>query len=377
MVIVYAGAHIFASIYVDAKSLAVMAPLVVLGALKALLTPSWRRRTADDPLSRAPDESRRLVLLRYATGTVIAAAFAASTFLALRAAPIGFDQRGSELEHLASLAQGRSVAFFGVDRFAPYWLRGTLDESPGGNVPTQVPAREKKRWEPGLAMDFDTLSSARLDQFDYAITTNAAYQSAPPPNFRPVARTASFVLWRRDGPTPLLSTIDRDGTPGRVLSCAKGEGGIAKRGGVATIMRRPVVGGPWRWTHSSPFDAPATASQMLDLPRGRWDLSMQYASQVPLIVHAGGETTTLPPSLDGMYIDHKGQGSFWSAGHVQAGGGTTTISVEAQEPTGLQRFLGVRRRVWLGYIAATRPGSRQVSLRAACGRYVDHWRQRS
>ena len=376
-IIVYVGARLFASFYVDAKALAVMAPLVVMAALKALFAPSWRRRTADDPAPRAPDQKRRLVLLRYAAGTVIAAALAVSTFLALRAAPIGFDQRGSQLEHLASLIEGRSVVFFGVDRFAPYWLRGTLAESPGGNVPTEVPAREKKRWVPGLAMDFDTLSTARLDRFDYAITTNAPYQSAPPPNFKPVARTQSFVLWKRRGPTPRLSIIDKDGTPGRGLSCAGAGAGIAGRGGVATTLHAPVVGGPWRWSRSSPFDAPATASQELQLGPGRWNLSLQYASQVPLTVHARGESTTLPPSLDGMYIDHKGQGSFWSAGSVDARRGMTTVTVRAEQPTGLQRLLGVKRQVWLGYVAATRPGVGHVPLRAACGHYVDHWRQHS
>jgi hypothetical protein len=375
-IIVYVGARLFASYYVDAKALAVMAPLVVMAALKALFAPSWRRRTADDPAPRAPERSRRLVLLRYAAGTLVAAALAASTLLALRATPVGFDQRGSQLEHLASLIRGRSVVFFGVDRFAPYWLRGTLAESPGGNAPTKVPAREKKSWAPGLAMDFDTISSSRLDGFEYAITTDAPYQSTPPPNFRPVAQTRSFVLWRRIGPTPHLSIIDKAGTPGRVLSCA-GQGGIAGRGGVATVLHAPVVGGPWRWSRSSPFDAPATVSQQLQLGPGRWNLSLQYASQVPLTVHAGGESTRLPPSLDGMYIDHKGQGSFWSAGKVDSRGGMTTITVDAAQPSGLQRLLGVKRQVWLGYVAATQPGSRRVSLRAACGHYVDHWRQHS
>lgn len=376
-IVVYVGARLFASYYVDAKALAVMAPLVVLASLKALFAPSWRRRTAEDPAPRAREGSRRLVLVRYAAGTLIAVALAASSLLALRAAPVGFDQRGAQLEHLASLIQGRSVVFFGVDRFAPYWLRGTVADSPGGNVQTEVPAREKKKWAPGLAMDFDTISARRLDKFTYAITTNAPYQSTAPPNFEPVARTRSFVLWKRTAPTPRLSIIDKDGTPGRVLSCAGQAGGIAGRGGVATVLHAPVVGGPWRWDRTSPFDAPAAARQQLRLAPGRWDLSLQYASQVPLTVHAGGSSTRLPPSLDGMYIDHKGQGSFWSAGSVDSRGAMTTITVEAEQPTGLQRFLGVKRRVWLGYVAATRPGSQRVPLRAACGHYVDHWRQRS
>ena len=320
------------------------------------------------------------MLLRYAAGTAAAAALAVSSFLALRAAPIGFDQRGTQaLEHLASLIPGRSVVFFGVDRFAPYWLRGTLAESPGGNVPTEVPARKKKRWIPGLAMDFDTLSSTRLDRFDYAITTNAPFQSTAPPNFKPVAKTQSFVLWKRQGPTPRLSIIDKDGTPVVAFSRAPARVPASPAG---AALPRPCTHRWWAarapWSHSSPFDAPATASQQLQLAPGRWNLSLQYASQVPLLtVRAGGESTTLPPSLDGMYIDHKGQASFWSAGGVEARRGMTTVTVRAEQPTGLQRLLGVKRQVWLGYVAATRPGSRRVSLQAACGHYLDHWQQRS
>ena len=129
---------------------------------------------------------------------LVAVALAGSTFLALRAAPVGFDQRGDELEGLAGLVRGRTVAFLGVDRFAGYWLRGTLMRSPGGYVPEEVKARPKKVWQQGLGMDLDTLAPQRLDDFDYAITTRAAYQSTAPPNFETVVMTPSYVLWRRD-----------------------------------------------------------------------------------------------------------------------------------------------------------------------------------
>ncbi len=91
-VLVYAGSRLFASIYVEAKALAVIAPLVVLAALGALLAP----RVPGIALSTA----------RYALGVVVAVALAGSTLLALRAAPVGFDQRGDELEGLAGHCPG-------------------------------------------------------------------------------------------------------------------------------------------------------------------------------------------------------------------------------------------------------------------------------
>jgi hypothetical protein len=367
-VIVYAGARVFASIYVEAKALAVMSPLVVLVALRALLAP---------PRSAGRSLPGIVTTARYVLGGVALAAFAASTFLALRATPIGFDQRGRELESLAGLVQGRSVVFLGVDRFAAYWLRGTLVRSPGGYVPPEVKARPKKVWQQGLAMDFDTLASRRLDDFDYAITTRSGYQSTAPPNFRVVAKTSSYVLWRRSGVTPPLGVIDVDGTPGRVLDCATPEGRtVARRGGTATVLHRPVRGGPGAWSRGSGFDAPGSATQTLRLARGVWRLSLQYQSQVPLRVSAPGIAgqVELPPSLDGMYLTHHGQGAFWSAGELRANGrGPVTVTVTAARRSGLQGALGVRRQVWLGTLAATRSGSRQLPLRRSCRRYVDHF----
>jgi hypothetical protein len=356
--ILYAGSRLFASIYVDAKALAVMAPLVVVAGLGALFAPRLPGATA-----------------RYVLGGIVAVALAVSTLGALRAAPVGFDQRGEELESLAGLTQGRSVAFLGVDRFSGYWLRGTLMRSPGGYVPSEVKARRKKVWKQGLAMDLDTLSPRRLDDFDYAITTRAAYQSTAPPNFTPVVRTPSYVLWRRSGPTPPLSVIDKDGTPGRVLGCASREGRrLSGLSGVATVIPKPVKGGPTAWSRDFPFDAPGSATQSLDLGPGRWRLSLQYHSQVPLTVSAAGSSVVLPPSLDGMYLTHQGQGAFWPAGGARGRrGGPVTVTVSAARPSRLQRDLGVRRQVWLGALAATRPGVRRVALHDACGLYVDHF----
>jgi hypothetical protein len=307
-------------------------------------------------------------------GGIVAVAVAASTFLALRASPVGFDQRGNELEDLAGMIQARSVAFLGVDRFSGYWLRGTLMRSPGGYVPSEVQARQKKVWQQGLAMDFDTLPSARLDEFNYVITTTAQYQSTPPPNFRPVVRTASYVLWKRHGPTPRLHIIEKDGTPGAVLDCATAEGrGIARRPGTATVLPEPVVKGRKAWSDSH-FDAPGTATQRLRVGPGRWALSLQYHSQVPLTISAPGLQVGLPASLDGMYLTHRAQGAFWAAGRLHAKhGGPVTVTVSARKPSRFQRLVGVRRQVWLGPLAATQAGSGNVPLRSACGRFVDHF----
>jgi hypothetical protein len=383
-VIVYIGARLFASIYVEAKALAVISPLVVMAALLGLFAPDWvpdgaRRPPATDGDGERPEERDASrppwpTIARYTFGGLVAVCLAASTFLALRAAPVGFDQRGAELENLSGLIPDESVVFLGVDRFSGYWLRGTLMKSPGGYVPAEVKPRPRKHWEQGLAMDFDTLPPSRLDEFDYAVTTRGEYQSTAPPSFKPVAHTASFILWKRMASTPPLKIIDKDGTPGAILACPDGAShGLAAREGTADVLDRPVVRHQKAWSPTWHFDAPGTATTRLRLPRGRWDLSVQYNSQVSLVVSAGGHSFTLPPSLDGMYLDEQGKASFWRAGSLRSKGGVMKVTVAAQEPSSFQRFVGVRRQVWLGAVAATTGGVEKLPLDDTCNRFLDHF----
>jgi hypothetical protein len=382
-VIVYVGARLFASIYVEAKALAVMSPLVVMAMLLGLLAPNWVPDGERGGEPSGPDEpsgrwrwfrGRNVTIARYALGGIVAACLAASAFLALRATPVGFDQRGNELEGLSGLISNDSVVFLGVDRFSGYWLRGTLMKSPGGYVPSEVKPRPKQVWQQGYPMDFDTLPPSRLNEFDYAITTRAAYQSNPPPNFKPVARTPSFTLWKREGPTPPQRIIEKDGTPGGILACPQGPNhGIAGRKGTATVLERPVVRHQPAWDPEWHFDAPGTATVRMRLPRGRWNLSLQYDSQVSLVVTAGGDSVTLPPSLDGMYLSEQGKASFWPAGTVRSTGGVVKVAVSAQEPSSFQRLVHVRRQVWLGALAATTGKPRTVPLHDTCNRFIDHF----
>jgi hypothetical protein len=368
--VVYVGARAFASIYVDAKALAVMAPAVVVVALGGLFAAAGGRWSA---------------ALR-ALGAVVVLAAGASTFLALRAAPVGFADRGEELEQLAERIDGEPVAFLGVDRFGAYWLRGTLIRSPGGYVPPEVRPRPEKVWQQGRPMDLDTLPGRRLDEFEYAITTTAAYQSTPPPNMEEVARTDSYALWKRRRGTPRLQVLKEGGAPGVILepgddpraslACRRGRSAPGRQ--AATVLPTPVVGGPKGWSLRPPFEAPATAGHELELGPGRWQLSLQYHSQVDLTVEAAGLRSELPASLVGMYLTHQGQSSFWPVGEIEVPeGGPVEVSVSAAEPGDLERLVGAERQVWLGRLVATRvdplvEDPEEVPLGLACGRFVDH-----
>jgi hypothetical protein len=370
----YAGARAFGSIYVQAKALAIASPLVMLAALRALLAPrGWSRAGPQAGAGRPV-----LTNFRLALGAIFVVVAGISTLLALRATPMSFDERGHELESLASKADGHSLLFLGVDRFAGYWLRDTLIASPGGYVPPEVRTRPQKRWQQGRAMDLDTVRPRTLDRFDYAITTRAGYQSTPPANMELVATTDSYELWKRAGPTPRLRVLNEEGSPGETVKCQAAGRRITSQQGQATVLDDPVIGLQQDWSRTSPFDAPGSTEQKLELPgAGGWELSLQYHSQVPLTVTGPGLRAELPPSLDGMYLTHQAQGAFWEAGRLRSpSGGPAKITVSAAEPSALQRALGVKRQVWLGPIAATRPGSSRIALSQACGRYLDHYLRR-
>ncbi len=254
--VVYVGARLFAQIHVEAKALIVIAPFVLLVALRALLAPP-----------REP--------LRYAAGVVVLVAATASTLLALRDAPIGFDGRQLGLERLAEVADGKPVAFLGVDRFSGYYLRGTLARAPAGYVPEEIDARPEKLWQQGDAADFDSLDSGQLDKFDYAITTSADYQSTAPPNWERVAEAGDYVLWERDGETPRSKVLDDEGgNPGAIFSCPAGG---PERSGQAVVLPDPALANYDDWDQPAPpaatvagqglgWQAPGEASIVLDCP---------------------------------------------------------------------------------------------------------------
>ena len=377
--VVYVGARLFAQIHVEAKALAVISPLVVLVALWALLAPGGRDGNPGPPPAR----------VRHLLGGLVALAFLGSAFVALRAAPVGFDARGAALERLAGRAEGAPLVFLGLDRFAAYWLRDTLVRAPGGYVPQEIDNRPQKLWQQGLPVDFDSVESRKLDRFRYAITTAAAYQSAAPPNFTRVAEDGDYVLWRRQGETSRAEILDGEaGAPGVEAPCpTAGQKGSDPLTIEATVFATPPpVGdsGDWKGTgrveravggQEGAFAAPFTVTNSVEIPDGgEYALSLQYQSQSPLTVTVDGDPVgEVPASLEGMYLDGAGRGAFWPVGAFDTDGGTVEVAVSAPDPGGLAGLLGAERRTWLGAGAATATGDPvERALAAPCG-YVDHF----
>ena len=118
-----------------------------------------------------------------------------------------------------------------------------------------------------------------------------------------------------------------------------------------------------------------SASQTFTLPRGRWDLSFQYSSEVaPLELRAGDLVAEMPPGVEGTVPFRPNEGPFWPVGEVTSDGRPIEITVEADEVSTLQKALGVDSPAVLGNVAATRLDDLEARTFAdSCRLYLDHY----
>jgi hypothetical protein len=313
-------------------------------------------------------------------GMVVAVAAAASSFLALRDARVGPMTHENELATLRPLVGHHSTLFLGKDDFAQWELHGVnLALGRFLYAPYYEHPRPSKPLGESEQLDFDNFLPAALDKYRYVITGNTPYQSSAPPDFKVVARTPSYLLWKRSGRTPLRYPVDFAGAPGGTLNCKSGFGRLRLGGagahGTAAVSPRPVVATQNDW-RGQPREAGDSASLSMRVPRGRWDLSMQYVSTTGLTVDAPGLEASLPPNLDRI-------GPFFSVGTFTVPEPrTVVIHVKARQMNSFAHLLGApgatRALNSPGYLplnrlALTRHRSRPriVPVREACGRYVD------
>ncbi len=388
--------------YAQAKALIIVSPLAMLVAIRPLLEEfPPRRADMSDPSRRRADQSSRdrqigpsaegigrigppagLLRLGWA---VLAVAFIAgvaySSFLALRDAPVGPPGHGSELKAFLPILHGRPVLYAGQDRYAAYELLGADTHVPLVEFPDPAVAPDpEKPFDTGDAyspIDFDSFSRGTLDRFPYVITGRAAWDSQAPPNFRRVAETPSYVLWKRTGTTPKHRHVLLEGTEaGAYAGCASPEIRIlfAHRGR-ASLFPDTAIGRKDAWAQGSVLGTGGETSQSLRLPPGAWNLSLQYFSPFDLTLSAPGFSETLKAALDGQRpntISLGNNGQFWPAGRYLSEGGRTRFTLAAAEPSGLQSLTGYDGKAYIGELVAVRAKPhRNVPLSQACNHWLD------
>ena len=380
--VIYLGTLAQGGLYVQGKALAVPASLVMLLIVLPLFdrspAPGRARREGRGGPRPAPAASR-WGLARTVLATVFVALAAVSSFFALRDAIVAPNEHADELGSIRDRVAGEWTLSLTTDRFTDYELRTTRVGSPSRNAQIIFPARTGKDFR--LPLDFDSIAPETLDVVPWVLTPRAPYRSEPPPNLELVESTDSYELWKRTGPTPVNTRVfGEEARPGKVLNCTARDFQIGKRRKVAThvtVFRPPpVIGKRLAWEGSNQIAPGGEASQSLDLPPGRWLLSIQYQSPiVDLQLEANGDSIELPAAMDGAIPFRFGQGPFWPAGEITSRGGPVEITVRADDSSGLQSLLGVGRKAFLGNIVATRPDPYVIRrpFTAACGDYVDHF----
>jgi hypothetical protein len=359
--------------YIRGKALMIVAPLAMLIIVRALLSaplPGWR----------VPRWAWTALAIVFLAGASY------SSLLVLRDTPIGPAGHGAELRAFLPEVEEEDVLYAGQDRFAQWELRGSDTAIPLIEFENdRVEQRSTKPFDTGIAyspIDFDSFTPSTLDRFDYVVTTRAAYASKAPPNFRPVVRTDSYILWKRTGPTPKnRATLLEGGAPAALLDCAAPENRlIVELPGRASIFPTPVVGPKENWDHGPKLDLGDETSQVLELPAGSWNLSLQYFSPVPIRLRAPaiGLDQELPAAADGQRPNQLtlfNDGQYWPAGAIEVDRDQPAkFTVEVGEGNFLQRLSGYTGEVFLGELTARPVGpERSVALTRACGSWVDFY----
>jgi hypothetical protein len=379
----------FSGDYSQAKALMIAAPLAMLVVIRPLLGefPSLGRRRAEDaPARREAGPSRgALGGVAQAGWAVLAVAFVAgalySSFLVLRDAPVGPSGHGGELAAFEPIVHGKPVLYAGQDRYAAYDLLGADTHVPLVEFPDpEVSANPEKPFDTGDAyspIDFDSFSKGTLDQFPYVVTSRAAWNSQAPPNFKRLASTPSYVLWKRTGPAPEDRHVLLEGTEaGAWAGCASPEIRILLASpGRASLFPDAVIGPKGAWDEGSVLGTGAQTSQALKLPAGEWNLSIQYFAPFDLTLSAPGFREPLPAALDGQRpntISLGNNGQYWPAGRFQSKGGNARFTVSTAGATTLQSLSGYDGKAYLGeLVAVPAKPHRVVPMSQACNSWID------
>jgi hypothetical protein len=353
--LIYAYARHTQGPYLNAKPLAAMAPLLMLVLLRPLLAAARHR-----PILSLDGLAGRLVLL----GFTLLAGYC--TLDVLDDARVGPLQHINDLMRLRPLVRGHSTLFLPEDHYVSWELAGTkLSVVQIWSIPSEIPVTPR---EPviGTPVDFNAIEPAALDHFEYVVTARSEAQSEPPANWHLVAQTQWYSLYHRVGPTLPREILPSGPMSGSVLNCHTPAGArLSHTSGIAAVRVAPIYGPGWGAPNLFALEG-ESFSQRLELPAGTYEISLQYQSQVPMILSSSTGQTFHVPAYLGAYAP------LWRIGDVQSDGGTVTLSLRLQRPP---VHLASRSAI-LGTLVAARVDSHdeEIPLSRACGQYVDWYR---
>ncbi len=333
--------------YIAAKALVIASPLLLLLAGVALVEggfprTSWWR------------------FLGPLLAVVLLVRVVDSSWEALRFSKVGPTTHLVELRSLRPLLGNEKTLFLGNDDFIQWELAGArVTPAYFADMP-EVPFRPEKTFAYGQPLDFDDVTAATLNEFDWVITTRDAAGSEPPAGMRLVRMTQNYELWQRVRGAAPFKILDEGSNAAATLNCKTTEGRAILRGGGIAAIRPPSL------EVAVPAIAPGgSATVSISLTAGSWDLETPYLSPLPLTVTATGLKASLPANLERP-------GPRWPIGQIvvaRSGPVAVTFHVKKYWLTPMSDVAA------LGPLVATPVGGeRTIPLRQACGKLVD-WYQ--
>lgn len=334
--------------YLAAKGLVILAPFLAL-----LIVLPFVERDGWFGLTSGPV---RLVVT--AVAVVVGFSMFQSTALALRSSKLGPLDHINELRSFSSKTRGATILFLGNDDFVRWALQDATVRAPFVALP-DLPTRSEKGFQDGQPFDIDSIENDAINRADYLITPRDPAASALPTQFRRVASTTSFDLYRRVGRVPRRTILNEGPDSSATFDCSTRAGRRLERSGMAA-----AIGGRSTTTKVPTLGAGDSKSVRVPLTKGQWTLALQYTSGHRMTVSALGKTWHLPPNLDRF-------GSRYRLGVV-----------DNSEARGVVVDVSVAGASWLarpsygfdGNIVATRR-TRTVLLPVAeaCGKPVDYF----
>ena len=293
--------------YVAAKALLILAPLIVLLAVRPLVEPD-------------ASASRQYRLAATALALVLAFKVADSSQQALRAANVAPRTHIEELRSLRPALDRRPTLFLGNDDFIESELAGVPALAPVIGIPRLL-HNPAKPWMYGEAFDIDSLEAKTINEFDWVIATRDAADSEMPPQLRRVRQTRNYELWRRIGVVAPRGVLAEGGLAAAKLDCSTPAGRrIARAGGVARVRRAPIIVG------YPAFAAGTSIGFDAALPPGAYDLALDYLSPQPIEArgrrpsqdaHGGQPGAPRPALADRPGDDRRGIGAARAGRHVR------------------------------------------------------------
>lgn len=338
--------------YLAAKALMLLAPMLMMIVVRPLV----ERDTAG---GRWPMPSWWSVAAPV-VAVLLIVMLTPSSVDALRNSNVGPTAHTRQLQSMKRLfrAQDR-VLFIGNDDFIAWELDGIHAAAPVVGFQT-MPTRAEKPWVFGKALDFDSLPTETLNQYDWIIISRDAAGSIPPPELKRVLRTRDFDVYHRTTTLPPQEVLAEGDAAAVRLDCATEQGKAIVEGGGVAAVRPAAITVPM----PDPIAPGGTASVTLPLPAGVWDLVAPYGGPRPVQVRGAGLRTTLPANLDRP-------GTRWPIGRLTSDGTPVTLTFHPTKGA----LTWPAHLTYMTSISAVPFGREEiVPIAQACGKLVDWYR---